>query len=69
MTTAAAAVDGAVDAGIGGDRRLEASKTGVGRGLCANVHAVHTEQSTSVTLVYWDENDVRNEVGSDAGLA
>ena len=39
------------------------SETGVGRGLCANVHA---EQSTGVTLVYWDEKDVRNEVGSVA---
>ena len=35
-------------------------------GLCANVHAAHTEQSTSVTLGYWGEKDVRNEVGSVA---
>ena len=41
------------------------SQVSVG-GLCANVHAAHTEQSTSVTLGYWDEKDVRNEVGSVA---
>ena len=32
-------------------------------GLCANVHAVHREQSTGVTLVRRGEKDVRNEVG------
>ena len=41
------------------------SQVSVG-GLCANVHAAHTEQSTSVTLGYWGEKDVRNEVGSVA---